>query len=168
MCLISFVCNEQFLRPVAGPRAGSWDDAMMAISLNSYYKYFYISAQQARTITNEISKCLFKCPDSLKNRNNKTLEEISLQIKKRFFFSIQLEIVASFANVNKPRFLGMELFHFRRLWCVYRLYTYFIRNATRCVQKASTKQNTNLGLGFRRCRGGCRALSIHRIARCLP
>ena len=66
------------------PGRGAEMTRSMAISLNSYYKYFYISAQQARTITNEISKCLLKCPDSLKNRNKKTLEEISLQIKKRF------------------------------------------------------------------------------------
>ena len=88
---------------------------MMAISLNSYYKYFYISAQQARTITNEISKCLLKCPDSLKNRNNKTLKEISLQIKKRFFFSIQLEIVASFENVNKRLFSGNGALSFPKI-----------------------------------------------------
>ena len=133
---ISFVCNEQFSRPVAGPRAGSWDDAMMAISLNSYYKYFYISAQQARTITNEISKCLLKCPDSLKNRNNKTLEEISLQIKKRFFFSIQLEIVASFENVNKRLFSGNGALSFPKIMMcistIYVLYSQHNKMRTKC------------------------------------
>ena len=120
---------------------------MMAISLNSYYKYFYISAQQARTITNEISKCLLKCLDSLKNRNNKTLEEISLQIKKLFFFSIQLEIVASFENVNKRLFSRNGALSFLKIMmCISTIYVlYSQRNKMRTKSDVKTKHEFRLG-----------------------
>ena len=120
---------------------------MMAISLNSYYKYFYISAQQARTITNEISKCLLKCPDSLKNRNKKTLEEISLQIKKRFFFSIQLELLASFANVNKRCFRWNGALSFPKIMmCLSTIYVlYSQRNKMRTKSEHKTKHEFRLG-----------------------